>query len=32
MDRRTSFKQIVEHLKPFFVTRQVYSGAWKVGS
>jgi proteasome accessory factor A len=32
MDRRTSFKQIVENLMPFFVTRQVYSGAGKVGS
>ena len=32
MDRRTSFKQIVEHLMPFFVTRQIYSGAGKVGS
>ncbi len=32
MDRRTSFKQIVEHLMPFFVTRQVYTGAGKVGS
>jgi len=32
MDRRTSFKQIVEHLMSFFVTRQVYSGAGKVGS
>jgi len=32
VDRRTSFKQIVEHLMPFFVTRQVYSGAGKVGS
>lgn len=32
MDRRTSFKQIVEHLMPFFVSRQVYSGAGKVGS
>jgi proteasome accessory factor A len=32
MDRRTSFKQIVEHLMPFFVTRQTYSGAGKVGS
>ena len=32
MDRRTSFKQIVEHLLPFFATRQVYSGAGKVGS
>jgi proteasome accessory factor A len=32
MDRRTAFKQIVEHLMPFFVTRQVISGAGKVGS
>ena len=32
MDRRTSFKEIVEHLMPFFVSRQVYSGAGKVGS
>jgi proteasome accessory factor A len=32
MDRRTSFKQIVEHLIPFFVTRQVFTGAGKVGS
>jgi proteasome accessory factor A len=32
MDRRTSFKQIVEHLMPFFATRQVYTGAGKVGS
>ncbi|MBW2314058.1 MAG: proteasome accessory factor PafA2 family protein, partial [Deltaproteobacteria bacterium] len=32
MDRRTPFKQIVEHLMPYFVTRQVYSGAGKVGS
>jgi proteasome accessory factor PafA2 len=32
MDRRTSFKQIVEHLMPFFVTRQVYTGAGKVGT
>jgi proteasome accessory factor A len=32
MDRRTSFKQIVEHLMPFFVSRQVYAGAGKVGS
>ena len=32
MDRRTSFKQIVEHLMPFFVSRQVYTGAGKVGS
>jgi proteasome accessory factor PafA2 len=32
MDRRTSFKRIVEHLLPFFVTRQVYCGAGKAGS
>jgi proteasome accessory factor A len=32
MDRRTSFKQIVEHLMPFFTTRQVYCGAGKVGA
>jgi len=32
MDRRTSFKQIVENLLPFFATRQVYTGAGKVGS
>ncbi|MGH0037605.1 MAG: depupylase/deamidase Dop [Myxococcota bacterium] len=32
VDRRTSFKQIVEHLMPFFSTRQVYTGAGKVGS
>ncbi|MCP3984772.1 MAG: proteasome accessory factor PafA2 [bacterium] len=32
MDRRTSFKRIVEHLMPFFASRQVYSGAGKVGS
>jgi hypothetical protein len=32
MDRRTSFKQIVEHLLPFFATRQLYTGGGKVGS
>jgi len=32
MARRTSFKEIVEHLMTFFVTRQVYAGAGKVGS
>jgi proteasome accessory factor A len=32
MDRRTSFKQIVESLMPFMVTRQIYAGAGKVGS
>jgi len=32
MDRRTSFKQIAEHLMTFLVTRQIYAGAGKVGS
>jgi proteasome accessory factor A len=32
VDRRTSFKQISEHLMSFFVSRQVYSGAGKVGT
>jgi len=32
MDRRTSFKQVVEHMMPFFVTRQVFCGAGKVGT
>ena len=32
MDRRTSFKQVVEPLLPFFATRQVWCGAGKVGS
>ena len=32
MDRKTSFKQIAGHLIPFFVTRQVFTGAGKVGS
>ena len=32
MDRRASFKRIVEYLLPFFATRQVYCGAGKVGS
>src|SRR5262249_3285978 len=32
MDRRTSFNQVVEHLMPFFVSRQVLCGAGKVGS
>ena len=32
MDRRTSFKRIVENLLPFFVTRQIFCGAGKVGS
>ncbi len=32
MDRRTSFKKIVEPLLPFFATRQIWCGAGKVGS
>ena len=32
MDRRTSFKQVVEPLLPFFSTRQIWCGAGKVGS
>ena len=32
MDRQTSFKQIVEHLLPYFVSRQIFCGAGKVGS
>ena len=32
MDRRTSFKQVVEHLIPFMVSRQVFTGCGKVGS
>ncbi len=32
MDRRISFKQVVEPLLPFFATRQVWCGAGKVGS
>ena len=32
MDRRTSFKQIAENLMPFFVTRQIFCGAGKVGA
>lgn len=32
MDRATPFPNIVKHLTPFFVTRQVYTGAGKVGA
>jgi proteasome accessory factor A len=32
MDRRTPFQTIVEQLIPFFVSRQVFCGAGKVGS
>jgi len=31
MDRRVPFEQIVEHLIPFFVSRQVFTGAGRVG-
>ncbi|MGH7320044.1 MAG: depupylase/deamidase Dop [Candidatus Rokuibacteriota bacterium] len=32
MDRRCPFTRIVQHLMPFFVTRQIFTGAGKVGS
>ncbi len=32
MDRRTPFKQVIEHITPFFVSRQIFCGAGKVGS
>lgn len=32
MDRETPFPEIVRHLTPFFVTRQVFTGAGKVGA
>jgi proteasome accessory factor PafA2 len=32
MDRRISFKKVVEPLLPFFSTRQIWCGAGKVGS
>jgi proteasome accessory factor A len=32
MDRATPFGRIVQHLLPFFVTRQIFTGAGKVGS
>jgi len=31
MDRRVPFARIVQHMMPFFVTRQVYTGAGKLG-
>lgn len=31
MDRRTPFADIVRHLTPFFVSRQVFTGAGRVG-
>ncbi|MFN2526957.1 MAG: depupylase/deamidase Dop, partial [Actinomycetota bacterium] len=32
VDRRTPFPLLVKHLMPFFVTRQVFTGAGKVGA
>jgi proteasome accessory factor A len=32
LDRRTPFPHLVRHLIPFFVTRQVFTGAGKVGA
>ncbi|HEU4480773.1 MAG TPA: depupylase/deamidase Dop [Actinomycetota bacterium] len=32
MDRATPFPHIVKHLMPFFVTRQVFTGAGKLGA
>jgi proteasome accessory factor PafA2 len=32
IERRTPFKEIVEHFTPFLVTRQIFCGAGKVGS
>ena len=32
VDREVPFPQLVKHLTPFFVTRQVYTGAGKVGT
>jgi Pup amidohydrolase len=32
VDRRTPFPHLVRHLIPFFVTRQVFTGAGKVGA
>src|SRR5687768_9503318 len=32
VDRETPFPQIVKHLTPFFVTRQLFTGAGKVGA
>jgi proteasome accessory factor A len=31
MDRRTPFAEIVRHLTPFFITRQVFTGAGRLG-
>ena len=32
MDRQTPFARIVQHVMPFFVTRQIFTGAGKVGT
>src|SRR5205814_9436464 len=32
MDRKVPFARIVQYLLPFFVTRQVFTGAGKVGA
>jgi proteasome accessory factor A len=32
MDRRVPFARIVQHMMPFFITRQIYTGAGKVGA
>jgi proteasome accessory factor A len=32
MDRRVPFARIVQHLMPFFATRQIFTGAGKVGA
>jgi proteasome accessory factor A len=32
MDRRCPFTRIVQHLMPFFATRQIFTGAGKVGA
>ena len=32
VDRKVPFTEIVRHMTPFFVTRQVYTGAGKVGA
>ena len=32
LDRRTPFAKIVQHLMPFLITRQIFTGAGKVGA
>ena len=32
MDRRVPFARIVQHMMPFFVSRQIFTGAGKVGA